>query len=93
MHEFLSEACPVMMSRTHGEAGSLLPYFPGYKYEFGKNIYRGEDVGKGGHVYSEPGMYIWDILLHGLCYVVSTEFRRFQNGIKENCYSEKWYCN
>lgn len=63
MHEFLSEACPVMMSQTHGEAGSLLPYFPGYKYEFGKNIYRGEDVGKGGHVYSEPGMYIWDALL------------------------------
>ena len=63
MHEFLSEACPVMMSQTHGEAGSLLPYFPGYKYEFGKNTYRDEDVGKGGYVYSEPGMYILVALL------------------------------
>lgn len=35
--------------------------FPGYKYENGKNIYRGEDVGKGGYVYSDPGMYIGDI--------------------------------
>lgn len=63
MHEFLSEACPLMMSQTHGEAGSLLPYFPGYKYEFGKNTYRDEDVGKGGYVYSEPGMHILVALL------------------------------
>ena len=63
MHEFLSEACPVMMSQTHGEAGSLLPYFPGYKYEFGKNLYRGEDVSKGGYVYSEPAMHILVALL------------------------------
>ena len=33
------------------------PIFPGYKYEFGKSIYRGEEVGEGGYVYSEPGMY------------------------------------
>ena len=31
--------------------------FPGYKYEFGKSSYRGEDPGEGGYVYSEPGMY------------------------------------
>ena len=37
---------------------SVLPWFPGYVYENGHNIYRGEDVGKGGYVYSEPGMYI-----------------------------------
>lgn len=36
---------------------SLLPYFPGYKYENGKSTYRGEEVGEGGYVYSEPGMY------------------------------------
>ena len=36
---------------------SILPYFPGYKYENGHNLYRDEDVGKGGYVYSEPGMY------------------------------------
>ena len=36
---------------------SLLPYFPGYKYENGKSTYRGEDVGEGGFVYAEPGMH------------------------------------
>ena len=33
------------------------PYFPGYKFEGGKSTYRGEEVGEGGYVYSEPGMY------------------------------------
>ena len=33
------------------------PIFPGYTYEFGKSIYRGEEVGEGGYVYAEPGMY------------------------------------
>lgn len=33
------------------------PIFPGYKYENGKSTYRGEDVGEGGYVYAEPGMY------------------------------------
>lgn len=36
---------------------SLLPYFPGYKFEFGKSTYRGEDVGEGGYVYAEPGVH------------------------------------
>ena len=54
---FLEEACPEMMSQTHGEAGSLLPYFPGYKYENGVSTYCGEEVGEGGYVYAEPGMY------------------------------------
>lgn len=56
-YEFLAEACPEMMSQTHGEDGSLLPYFPGYKYENGKSTYRGDEAGEGGYVYSEPGMY------------------------------------
>ena len=33
------------------------PVFPGYKFEYGKSTYRGEEVGEGGYVYSEPGMY------------------------------------
>ena len=33
------------------------PLFPGYKYEAGVSTYRGEEVGEGGYVYSEPGMY------------------------------------
>ena len=31
--------------------------FPGYEYKNGCNIYRGEDVGRGGYVYANPGMY------------------------------------
>lgn len=57
-YTFLAEACPEMMSQTHGEAGSFLPYFPGYTFDHGKSIYRGEEVGEGGYVYSEPGMYV-----------------------------------
>lgn len=56
-YQFLSKACPEMMAQTHGDEGSLLPYFPGYKYENGKSTYRGEEVGEGGYVYAEPGMY------------------------------------
>ena len=33
------------------------PIFPGYKYEMGVSTYRGEEIGEGGYVYSEPGMY------------------------------------
>ena len=31
--------------------------FPGYEFVDGKNMYRGTDLGKGGYVYAEPGMY------------------------------------
>ena len=55
--EFLADAAPEMMAMPHGEAKSLLPYFPGYKYEGGKSTYRGEEIGEGGRVYAEPGMY------------------------------------
>lgn len=37
--------------------GKGRPIFPGYKYDHGKSIYRGEEVGEGGYVYAEPGMY------------------------------------
>lgn len=36
----------------------IINAFPGYKFENGKNMYRGDDVGKGGYVYAEPGMYV-----------------------------------
>lgn len=41
---------------------SILPFFPGYKFEFGKSIYLGEEVGEGGRVYAEPGIHedVWD---------------------------------
>ena len=57
VEEFIKESCPVMMSQRHGVAASKLPYFPGYTFEGGKSMYRGEEVGEGGYVYAEPGMY------------------------------------
>lgn len=33
------------------------PIFPGYRFENGKSLYRDEDVGSGGYVYAEPGVY------------------------------------
>lgn len=57
IEKFLKKACPKMMSQKHGEAKSILPYFPGYKYENGVSTYRGEEVGEGGYVYAEPGIH------------------------------------
>lgn len=36
--------------------------FPGYKHNFGKSEYRGEDPKEGGYVYAEPGIY-YDVAL------------------------------
>lgn len=63
MEEFLKEIAPEMMAVRHGEAKSLLPYFPGYKYEFGVSTYRGEEVGEGGCVRAEQGIHTWVALL------------------------------
>ena len=35
----------------------LSEMFPGYTFDHGHSMYRGEDPGEGGYVYSEPGMY------------------------------------
>lgn len=55
--QFLIESTPEMMADTHGDANSILPYFEGYVYDSGKSVYRGEEVGEGGYVYAEPGIY------------------------------------
>lgn len=69
--DFLTEACPEMMAVKHYgwnvkpdkddgvpfDAESLLPYFPGYKFEHGISTYRGEVVGEGGFAQGFPGMY------------------------------------
>lgn len=61
--DFLNDACPEMMSWWSNNSDSLLPYFPGYKYEYGKSTYLGQEVGEGGRVYAEPGIHFWDALL------------------------------
>ena len=69
MRKFLEEACPKMMERSHYgwkyedeeevpfDSESLLPYFPGYTFDHGKSMYRGEEVGEGGFAQGFPGMY------------------------------------
>ncbi len=58
MRRFLEEIAPEMMAEPHGKDKSLLPYFPGYKYEKGVSTYRGEEVGEGGCVRAQPGMHV-----------------------------------
>lgn len=36
---------------------TIINSFPGYEFKDGKNLYRGTDLGFGGYVYAEPGMY------------------------------------
>lgn len=44
------------------EGYSILPFFKGYKYERGKSTFMGEEIGEGGRVFAQPGMYgdVWD---------------------------------
>lgn len=53
-YKFLKSEFPEMMDAWDS---SKLPYFPGYEFKNGKSLYRGEEVGEGGYVYAEPGMY------------------------------------
>ena len=63
MNEFLCEHFPEMMAERHGEAQSMLPYFPGYEFNLSakakdeRSQYRGHFVGEGGFVWAKPGMY------------------------------------
>ena len=43
--------------RHLGDPRDDMPYFAGYTYDRGVSTYRGEEVGEGGYVYAEPGMY------------------------------------
>lgn len=58
---------PIYKTYTHGmqlpKGYSLLPFFPGYEFKNGKSTYRGIDVGEGGCVIAEPGIYIMLALL------------------------------
>lgn len=63
---FGKEKCPklVYTDLATGEASDpkyqrkdILTAFPGYEFKDGKNTYLGTDLGKGGYVYAEPGIY------------------------------------
>lgn len=55
--EYLWKNFPDMMKWWSENTDSLLPYFPGYSFDSGKSVYKGVEVGEGGYVYAEPGMY------------------------------------
>ena len=57
VREFLQEDCGRFLEPFDEQ--SVVPYFPGYKYdkELRKSTYKGFEVGEGGFVYAEPGMY------------------------------------
>ena len=62
MEAFLKKNFPEMMAKRHGEAKSLLPYFPGYEFDPTKpsaerSSYRGHFAGEGGFVWAKPGIY------------------------------------
>lgn len=63
---FNAEGLPEYRDYIPGEelpdGWSILPFFPGYKFDYGKSTYMGDEIGEGGRVYSEPGMYgdVWD---------------------------------
>ena len=61
MHEFLYKEFPDMMNHwkatPHMGICSELPFFPGYIYDRGKSYYKGYEVGEGGFVWANPGMY------------------------------------
>ena len=44
-------------SDPHYQRDDIINAFPGYEFKDFKNMYRGVDLGKGGYVYAEPGMY------------------------------------
>jgi len=46
-------------NKTEGDLvyTDLSTMFPGYTYDAGKSMYKGEEVGEGGYVYAEPGIY------------------------------------
>lgn len=63
---FNADALPEYRDYIPGEqlpdGWSILPFFKGYEYKNGKSTYLGEEIGEGGRVYAEPGMYsnVWD---------------------------------
>lgn len=62
--------------------------FPGYRHEGGANLYRGEDVGYGGYVYAEPGMYgrtiTFDVAsMHPSSIIAMNVFGKYTDHFKE----------
>lgn len=59
----------------------IIAAFPGYEFKDGKNLYRGEDIGKGGYIRSNPGVYT-DVALLDVASLHPTSI------IAMNCFGE-----
>ena len=59
----------------------IITAFPGYEFKDGKNLYRGEDIGKGGYIRSNPGVYT-DVALLDVASLHPTSI------IAMNCFGE-----
>lgn len=46
------------------ERPDVINAFPDYEYVDGKNMFRGEEAGRGGYVYAKPGMYFGHIVTY-----------------------------
>jgi hypothetical protein len=63
---FDDNGLPLYRSYVPGEklphGYSILPFFKGYTYERGKSTFLDEEIGEGGRVFAQPGMYgnVWD---------------------------------
>ena len=67
----------------------LSEMFPGYIFDHGKSTYRGEEIGEGGKVYGEPGMYTNVALLDILSmHPTSTELLNLFGDIYTKVFSE-----
>jgi len=62
--------------------------FPGYKFENGKSFYKGFEVGEGGFVYAEPGVYghvkVFDVVsMHPHSLIALNLFGKYTQRFKE----------
>ncbi len=82
-----------ILRSTSKEYSSIIESFPGYEFkqfEDGSwhNMFRGTDVGRGGYVYAEPGMYYNVALLdvgnmHGASIIALNKFGEHTKNFKE----------
>lgn len=56
VYSYIEDNTSLLMDFTAWDGSkSVLPYFPGYEFSFGKSTYRGLEVGEGGYVEAEFG--------------------------------------
>ena len=58
VYNYIKDNTSLLMDFTAWDGTkSVLPYFPGYDFQFGKSTYRGLEVGEGGYVEAQHGIH------------------------------------